>query len=56
MTNFKFDKELFENAVNNEVADRNFLLMDDLSIIKMCVENALEICLDTSNDLSEVCI
>ena len=52
MTNFKFDRELFEKAVNRDVTERNFLLMDDLSKIKMCVEKALEVCLDSTANKS----
>lgn len=52
MTNFKFDRELFEKAINKDVTDRNILLMDDLSKIKMCVERALELCLDSSANKS----
>jgi len=52
MANFKFDRKLFEKAINDDVADRNVLLMDDLSKIKMCVEKALEICLDSTSNRS----
>ena len=48
MANFKFDRELFEKAINKDVTERNVLLMDDLSKIKMCVERALEVCLDST--------
>lgn len=52
MANFKFDRELFEKAINKDVTDRNVLLMDDLSKIKMCVERALEVCLDSTANKS----
>ena len=52
MANFKFDRELFEKAVNKDVTERNVLLMDDLSKIKMCVEHALEVCLESTSNRS----
>lgn len=52
MANFKFDRAEFENALDTDVKERNFLLMDDLSKIKMCVERALEVCLDSTSNRS----
>lgn len=52
MANFKFDRELFEKAINTDVTERNILLMDDLSKIKMCVERALEVCLESTTNQS----
>ena len=50
MANFKFNREVFEEAVNKDVTERNVLLMDDLSKIKLCVERALEVCLDSTSN------
>lgn len=52
MANFKFDRNSFEEAMQEDVKERNFLLMDDLSKIKMCVERALEVCLDSTANRS----
>lgn len=52
MANFKFDRESFEEAMQTDVKERNVLLMDDLSKIKMCVERALEVCLDSTANRS----
>ena len=52
MANFKFDRNSFEEAMQEDVKERNFLLMDDLSKIKMCVERALEVCLDSTSNRS----
>ncbi|RAI15229.1 MAG: hypothetical protein DKM22_05070 [Candidatus Melainabacteria bacterium] len=51
--NFKFDRELFEKALHKDVADKNILLMDDLSKVKLYVEKALEVCLDTTANISQ---
>ena len=52
MANFKFDRETFEDAIQSDVREKNVLLMDDLSKIKMCVERALEVCLDSTANRS----
>lgn len=52
MANFKFDRNSFEEAMQTDVKERNVLLMDDLSKIKMCVERALEVCLDSTANRS----
>ena len=52
MANFKFDRESFDEAMQSDVKERNVLLMDDLSKIKMCVERALEVCLDSTANRS----